>query len=140
MSKNIIQKVIFRGTTPKVLYDLYMNAKKHTAATGALAKINNKPGSKYSAHGGYITGKNLQLVKDKLIVQSWRAQGWDKEDIDSIFIIRLEQKGKDVVLHAIHANVPDKHAAGIDKGWFLHYWEPWKKFLAGKPIAKSPAM
>ena len=140
MSKNIIQKVIFKNTTSKVLYDLYMNAKKHSMATGAMAKINIKVGSKFSAHGGYITGKNLQLVKDKLIVQSWRAQGWDKEDVDSTFILRLETKGKDVVLHVVHANLPDKHASGIDKGWFAHYWEPWKKYLAGKPIAKSPAM
>ena len=140
MSKNIIQKVVFRNTVPKILYDLYMNAKKHSLATGAMAKINSKEGSKFSAHGGYITGKNLQLVKDRLIVQSWRAQGWDKEVVDSTFILRLEPKGKDVVLHVIHANLPDKHAAGIDKGWFANYWEPWKKYLAGKPIAKSPAM
>ena len=140
MAKTIVQRVVFRNVAPKVLYELYMNAKKHSAATGALAKINSKEGSKYSAHGGYITGKNLQLVKDSLIVQSWRAQGWDKEDLDATFILRLEPKGKDVILHVVHANLPDKQAAGIAKGWFAHYWEPWKKFLAGKPIAKSPAM
>lgn len=140
MAKTITQKVLFRNTSAKTLYDLYLNAKKHTISTGAPAKINSKEGSKYSAHGGYITGKNLQLVKDKLIVQSWRAQGWDSNDVDSTFIIRLEAKGKDVILHAIHANLPDKHAASINKGWFAHYWEPWKNYLAGKPIAMSPAM
>ena len=51
MSKNIIQKVVFRNTFPKILYDLYMNAKKHSLATGAMAKINSKEGSKFSAHG-----------------------------------------------------------------------------------------
>jgi len=136
MAKTIVQKVVFKNTTPKVLYDLYMDAKKHSMVTGGPAVISAKEGSSYSAHGGYITGKNLQLVKNKLIVQTWRAQGWDENDVDSTFIINLEQKGKDVVLHAIHANLPDKHSGHIDKGWHDHYWNPWKQHLAGEPITQ----
>ena len=140
MSKTITQEVVFKNTSPKDLYDLYMNSKKHSIATGAPAKMSSKIGGEYSAHSGYITGKNLLLVKNKLIVQSWRAQGWPKTEPDSIFIIRLEPKGDEVVLSAIHAIVPDKEAEGIEKGWFAHYWEPWKKYLAGTPIEKSPEM
>src|ERR1700688_4854800 len=92
MSKNIVQKVVFKKTAPKALYDLYMNAKKHSVATGAPAKITNKVGDKFSVHGGYITGENLQLVKDELIVQTWRTMQWDKKEPDSIFIIHLERK------------------------------------------------
>ena len=58
MAKTIVQKVLFKNTTPQVLYNLYMNAKKHTDATGVPAKISDKEGAKYSAHDGYITGKN----------------------------------------------------------------------------------
>jgi len=136
MTKTIIQKVVFRNTTAKILYDLYMNSKKHSLATGAPAMISAKEGSHFSAHGGSITGKNLHLVKEKLIVQSWRIQGWDEKDIDSTFIINLEQKGKNVVLHAVHANLPDKHARYIDKGWHDYYWKPWKLHLAGKTIIR----
>ena len=136
MAKTITQKIVFKNTTSKVLYDLYMNAKKHSLISGATATISNKEGTKYSVHGGYITGKNLQLVKDKLIVQTWRAQGWDKNDIDSTFIINLEQKEKDVILYAIHANLPDKHSGHIAKGWHDHYWKPWKNHLAGKTITQ----
>lgn len=132
MPKTIVQKVVFKNTTAKVLYDLYMDAKKHSVVTGAPAKISDKEGSKFSAHGGYISGKNLQLVKDKLIVQSWKAEDWDKEDVDSTFIIHLEPKGKDVVLHAIHANVPEEQVEGIKTGWHEFYWRPWKKYLSGK--------
>ena len=136
MSKTIIQKIVFKNTTSKILYDLYMNPKKHSLVTGAPAVISAKEGTVYSAHGGYITGKNLHLIKDKLIVQTWRAQGWDKSDIDSTFIINLEQKGNNVVLHAIHANLPDKHSEHIDKGWHDHYWNRWKQHLAGKEITR----
>ena len=140
MSKTIVQEVVFKNATTKDLYDLYLDAKKHTVATGAPVKISPREGTRYSVHSGYITGKNLYLVKDRLIVQTWRAQDWSKEDVDSTFIISLKPKGKDVVLQAVHANIPDKHVKGIEKGWHDFYWEPWKKYLAGKPIAKSQAM
>ncbi len=140
MSKTIRQKVLFKNTSPKALYELYMDSKKHSAATGAPAKISAKEGGDFSAHDGYINGKNLHLAKDQLIVQSWRGADWDKSDQDSVFMIRLEKKGKDTVLHAVHTNVPEKQAEGINKGWHDHYWKPWKKFLAGKPIGKYPTM
>ncbi len=117
-----------------------MNAKKHAIVTGAPAKITAKEGSKYSYHGGYITGRNLQLLKNKLIVQAWRGSDWDKGDMDSTLIIHLEPKGKDVVLHVVHANIPDKHTDSIGKGWHQYYWDPWKKYLAGKSIHKPGAM
>ena len=49
-------------------------------------------------------------------------------------------KGKNVVLHAIYANLPDKHNESINKGWHQHYWKPWKKYLAGRPIVESIKM
>ena len=136
MAKTIEQKLVFKNTTPKAVYDLYMNAKLHSHITGGPAKIADKVGSSFSAHGGYITGKNIHLVKDKLIVQTWRSLGWDKNDVDSIFMIRLEPKGKDVILYAVHTNLPDKAVESVSKGWYDHYWNPWKQHLAGKPITR----
>ena len=136
MTKTIVQKVVFKNTTPKALYELYVNAKKHSLIAGSPATITGKAGDKFSLHGGYITGKNIHLVKDRLIVQTWRAKGWEENDPDSTFIIELEPKGKDVVLHAIHASLPDKHSASVAKGWFEHYWNPWKQHLAGKAITR----
>lgn len=136
MSKTIVQKVIFKNTTAAKVYQLYVNAKKHSLIAGSPATITGKVGDKFSLHNGYITGKNLRLVKDRLIVQTWRAMGWEENDLDSTFIIELEPKGKDVVLYAVHANLPDKHAASIAKGWFGHYWNPWKQHLAGKTITR----
>ena len=79
MSKTIIQKVVFKNATAKDLYDLYMDEKKHSMATAVPARISRKVGGRYSVHNGYITGKNLHLVKDKLIVQTWRAQDWERK-------------------------------------------------------------
>ncbi len=107
-----------------------MNQKKHGVITGASAFINLNEGTEYSTYDGYIKGKNLKLIKNQLIVQSWRASDWQKEELDSIFIIHLEQKGDDVILFATHANLPDRQAEDISKSWIDFYWEPWKKHIA----------
>jgi activator of HSP90 ATPase len=54
-------------------------------------------------------------MKDKLIVQTWRAQDWADSDLDSTFILLMEQRGKDAVRQVVHANVPDKQVKSIDK-------------------------
>jgi activator of HSP90 ATPase len=137
MSKTIIQDVVFKGTTPQAIYDIYLEGKKHSIATGAPASISPKEGTEYSAHNGYITGKNLQLIPGKLIVQSWRAQSWPEDSVDSTFIIYLEPQGTDTLLHAVHANVPAGAADDLDKGWHKMYWEPFRLYIAGSPIDKA---
>jgi activator of HSP90 ATPase len=137
MVKTIFQKVIFKNTSAKTLYGIYMDARKHSAAIGAPVKISSKVGSVFNAHGKYIIGKNLQLIKDKLIVQSWRGGDWAKDAIDSTFTLQFYQQGKDALLVMTHANVPDKHYNGIKNGWNDYYWKPWKKYLEGTKPAKK---
>ena len=132
MAKTLTQKIVFKGIPVSALYNTYINAKEHTKAIGIPVSIQAKEGAKFRTHDGYITGKNFQLVKDKLIVQSWRASEWSKSDPDSTFILSFEQKGKDGVVNMVHANVPDKHYAGIKDGWNTYYWKPWKKYFASK--------
>jgi activator of HSP90 ATPase len=135
--KTVRHKVLFKNASTKELYDLYVTARKHALFTGAPAKINSREGDSFSAHGNYITGENLRMIKDQLIVQRWRAEGWGPEDPDSTFIIFLEPKGKDTLLHAVHAGVPDREYDDLDKGWHQNYWEPMKKLLAA--TKKKPA-
>ena len=96
---------------------------------GATAKISASEWAMFSAYDGYISGKNLRLIKYKLIVETWRASEWNEADTDSIFIFNLEPNGKDVVLNAIHANLPDKYAS-ISKRWYEYYRVPGNIILA----------
>jgi len=132
MPKTIIQKIVFKNIPAATLYNTYVNAKEHSVSIGAPVKIQNKENTKFSADGNYITGKTFQLLKDKLIVQSWRAEDWNKSDLDSTFILLFEQQGNDGIVNMVHANVPDKHFEGIKKGWGDFYWKPWKKYFAEK--------
>jgi activator of HSP90 ATPase len=131
MAKTITQKVIFKNVKASALYSMYLDSRHHAKLTGNNpAKISAKEGAKFSAYGGYCFGKNLQLVKDALIVQSWREVEWKKNTFDSTLILSFEQKKKDTLLTMVHANVPDNRVAGIRDGWNEFYWKPWKKYLS----------
>lgn len=129
MAKTITQKIIFKNTAAAVLYGIYMDPRKHSAVIGGAVNISPKEDTPFSAHGRYITGRNLQLVKNRLIVQSWRTSDWAKTELDSTFILRFEQVGKDGVINMVHANIPDKHVKEIKNNWNKFYWQPWKEYL-----------
>lgn len=114
-----------------------MDAGLHSLITDGPVEISETVGKNFNVFGGYITGKNLQLVKNQLIVQSWRGSDWDENDNDSVFILAMEQKGDDAVLKMIHANVPENQEADLAKGWRDFYWNPWKQHLAGKKIKRQ---
>lgn len=132
MAKTITQNVLFKGAKANDLYKLYVDAKQHAKATGAPATISAKEGAAYKAHDGYITGKTLRVVKGRMVVQTWRAQGWTKADLDSILTLTFEDVNGGAKLTMVHGNIPDAHAASIKKGWNEHYWNRWKKHLTGK--------
>ena len=135
----IIQKLEFKNTKTKQLYNLYMDAKLHGLITDGPVTISEKPGSNLEVFGGYITGKTLQTVKNKLIVQEWIGSDWGKSAEASVFVLSFEQKGNNAVMNVFHGNVPDDKAASLDKGWHDHYWKPWKQHLAGKAITRPEA-
>src|SRR5258708_33892640 len=82
---------IYQNATPAKLYELFMNSAKHTAATGMPAKISPKVGGKWSAFGGMLLGKNLVLIPNRMIVQTWRSSEWKKADPDSIVVATFEK-------------------------------------------------
>ena len=129
--KTIRQSVTFRGATPREVYEAIMDSKKQTKATGMKAKMTRKIGGAYTAGDGYITGRNLELVPDKLIVQSWQADedAWPKEHF-SIVRFRFTKTPAGTRLDFSHSGVPAALAVDTAGGWHEWYWEPMKLALA----------
>ena len=124
---------IFRNATPAMLYELFMDSEKHSAATGMPAKINPKVGGKWSAFGGMIGGKTLAFVPNKMIVQTWRSTGWKKADPDSILVVQFEKSASGgATVYLTHIAVPEHDHKGVTQGWIKYYWEPWRKYLKGR--------
>ncbi len=68
-----IEQTVFIQASPQEVYDAFLDPKKHSAFTGSPATTNAKVGSEFQAWDGYISGKNLELVKGKKIVQEWET-------------------------------------------------------------------
>lgn len=128
MPKTILQTVKF-SASPEQLFYIYMDSKKHSAAIGARATISRTMGGRFTAHDGWIRGKNLAIVPKRMIVQSWRGADWRKNDLDSILILTFTKVRGGGRITLVHANVPDQWYARINRGWNTHYWKPWKAYL-----------
>ena len=128
MTKTLIQSVTFKNCSSKKLYGIYMDSKKHAAAIGSTAAVQNKIGGSFSAFG-MLKGKFLALVKDKMIVQTWRSSKFHKNDEDSILVLRFEQVRGGTKIHLVHTAIPQHDYHDIKKGWPNYYWKPWRKYL-----------
>lgn len=118
--------------TPRQIYDAWLSIEGHEAITGGQpAQISAQEGADFTAWDGYITGRNLRLVPERLIVQSWRTTQFTETDPNSQIEVLLEpvSGGTRITLH--HTNVPDGHLGYRDGGWQDYYFETMKAHFAG---------
>ena len=128
MARTLFQAVRL-GAPPAQLYAQYLNPRTHRAITGAKAKVSAKKGAAFSAFSGALSGRILQLVPKRLIVQSWRASHWNRDDLDSILILSFHAEGRGGRIELVHVNVPEHDLAGVSEGWHIYYWIPWRSYL-----------
>ncbi|MDO8626955.1 MAG: SRPBCC domain-containing protein [Candidatus Diapherotrites archaeon] len=126
-TKNLEQIVEF-SCAPKDVYEALMDSKKHAQFTESKTKIGSKIGEKISAYDGWIEGFNLELEKDKLIVQAWRGADWAKAHY-SIATFALSKTAKGTKLEFSQIGVPEDTFAEISQGWHEHYWNKMKEML-----------
>ena len=128
-TKTIRQSVSF-SVSPHEVFEALMDEKKHSAFTGGGAKVSRKVGGSFSIFGGALYGKNLELEKDKKIVQEWYCEdtNWPKGHFSKLTFV-LKKSGAGCKLEMIHEKVPEGAFKSISQGWKDHYWEPMKKFF-----------
>jgi activator of HSP90 ATPase len=128
MTKPIVQTAKFPASA-KDLYDIYLDPKRHAAFTGGPVKISPKPGSKFDAFKGMLSGSTIAVVPGKMIVQRWRSMHFKKSDLDSILVLTFSQEGKQGRIDLVHVNVPVHDYKGVTTGWKKYYWMPLRAYL-----------
>jgi len=126
--KTIRQSVTLRAT-PHDVYEVLMDAKKHSALTGSEVRIERSVGGKFSVYGSEIQGSNLELVPDRKIVQSWRYSNWPKGHYSKATFL-LEEVPNGTHLAFTQTEVPEEFCQDIAQGWKDYYWEPMKEMLS----------
>jgi activator of HSP90 ATPase len=127
--RSVIQQSVVLAASPEELYATYLDAKKHAAVTGSAVTISDKPGSKFSAFYGSITGTTLAVVPRRLIVQAWRSTNFGPRDPDSTLILEFVPHGKKGRINLVQIDVPGTDFRGVSDGWELYYWAPWRRYL-----------
>jgi activator of HSP90 ATPase len=136
VTPTIQYSAVFENATPAKLYALFADSAKHSAATGMPAKISKKAGGNWTAFGKMLLGKNLVIIPNKMIVQTWRSSEWKKSDPDSILVVTFEKAEGGAKVDLVHVGVPEYDHEGVTKGWVKYYWEPWKAYLHSKSTKK----
>ena len=131
MSKAIQQSVRF-AASPEELFEMYIDSKKHSAATGGRAKMSRKEGAAFTAWNGQLRGKNLLIIPNRLVMQAWRATHWPASAPDSMLLLAFREVRGGGRVDLLHVNVPELDREGVTKGWKKYYWQPWKKYIAAK--------
>ncbi|MHB8605912.1 MAG: SRPBCC domain-containing protein [Thermoplasmatota archaeon] len=124
-----IEQTINLNATPEQVYDALVDPKLHAEFTGAEASGAPKVGGTFTAWDGYITGKHLELVRPKKIVQEWSTSEWPEGYAPSHLEFHLEAAKGGTKLTMIQKNVPESEADAYDEGWYDNYWEPLATFF-----------
>ncbi len=128
-TKDLKQTIIFRAS-PHDVYESLMDSVKHSKFTNSKAVISREINGKFTAYDGYIKGTNLELIRDKKIVQEWQGtgEGWSKDYFSKVtFLLSKDKEGTKLIF--IHEGIPEEWYEDIKAGWHEHYWEPMKKML-----------
>ena len=129
MPKTVTMAVDF-PCPPARLYKMYLDPKLHGAFTGAPVKIAARAGAKFEAFHGALNGTILQVIPNRLIVQSWRSTQFGRRDMDSTLVLGFFPHKGGGRIELTHVNVADGDFAGVSEGWSKYYWVPWRQYLS----------
>jgi activator of HSP90 ATPase len=123
-TKTINQSILV-NTSPHEVYEVLMDPEKHSELTSSNVKISREIGGSFEIWDGYIEGKNIELIPDKKIVQSWRGEEkcWPPDHYSTI-TIQLEKEGDGTRLDFIQEDMPEECYDNFFKGWYDNYWNP----------------
>jgi uncharacterized protein YndB with AHSA1/START domain len=114
--------------SPAEVYSAWLSANKHGLMTGGKVSIKPLTGSAFTAWDGYISGRILELVPTKKIVQSWRTMDFAPDDPDSFVEVRLEANARGCELTLVHSLIPE-HQPDYEQGWKDNYFVPMQAYF-----------
>jgi activator of HSP90 ATPase len=91
-------------------------------------QISREAGGAFTLFGGYIVGRQIELVQNERIVQAWRVAAWSP-GVYSIARFELMEQGPSTKVVFEHVGFPEGQGQHLAEGWKGNYWEPLEKYL-----------
>ncbi|HUX97777.1 MAG TPA: SRPBCC domain-containing protein [Bacteroidales bacterium] len=120
------KKTFHLNAEPADVYSAITNPYTIELWSGYPAEMSTEPGSEFSLWEGDITGKNLEFVQDKKVIQEWYFGDQAEESIVTISIFP-EKENSSVTVE--HTNIPDDEFDDIAEGWREYYIGAIKDFF-----------
>jgi len=111
---------------PSDVYSAITNPYTIELWSGYPAQMSTDPGSEFSLWEGDITGRNLEFIQDKKVVQEWY---FGDQAEKSIVIITIASDREYSLVTVEHTNIPDEEFDGIAEGWREYYFDAIKNFF-----------
>jgi len=113
-------KKTFRiNAEPSDIYSALTNPLTIELWSGYPAEMSTEPGSDFSLWEGDITGKNLEFIQDRKVVQEWY---FGDQSEKSIVTISISADGENSFVTVEHTNIPDDEFSQIAEGWREFYF------------------
>jgi uncharacterized protein YndB with AHSA1/START domain len=130
-----IHKEVSFAAAPERVYQLLTDSAEFAAATEGSAEIDAAEGGAFSIFGGYIQGRQIELVPGKHIVQTWRGIDWAPGSHSIVrFTLISEGNGTRVLVdHDAYPEGPSPMYPSwhehLSTNWPVFYFEPIAKYL-----------
>lgn len=111
---------------PEEVYFALTNENSLKLWTGEPATMKAEPETEFSLWDNSITGKNLEFVENKKIVQRWY---FDEASDNSIVTILIHPDKQGCSVEVRHSNIPQEDYESIVEGWDEIYFNSLKEFL-----------
>jgi activator of HSP90 ATPase len=114
----VIQQTYEMNASPEEVFEALVNPDLIQIWSGDEAQMNGKVGGTFSLWGGQMFGVNLEVVKNKKLVQEWSYDQWADA---SRVTLTIKAKGKKTIVELVHEDIPEKSLKSISEGWNTYY-------------------
>jgi activator of HSP90 ATPase len=120
-------KKTFRiNAEPSDVYSAITNPVTIELWSGYPAQMSTEPGSEFSLWEGDITGRNIEFIQDKKVVQEWY---FGEQPEKSIVTILITADRENSIVTVEQSNIPDEEFSGIAEGWREYYFDAISNFF-----------
>ncbi len=124
---------------PAQVYELLADAEALSALSGMSGQAGRSAGEEFAAFDGHVTGRQIELVPGRRVVQAWRFPVWD-DGRYSIVRFTLEPEDGGTVLVIDQDGEPDgPDALGCHRTWHDHLDANWPTFYLTPLTTHFPA-
>ena len=119
MKMKTFKKSFKINAEPADVYSALTNPYTIELWTGYPAVMTTEPGSEFSMWEGDITGRNIEFIQDKKVVQEW---DFGDSPEKSVVTITIQKDRDDSMVTVEHSNIPDEDFDDIAEGWREYYF------------------